>query len=128
MTDDTKKALEEILKLLSSSLQDGVGFAKQQIPLILQEKLTFDWWSYLVWTLLFTAIWVGSIFLIRAANRYKAAHKFEDYEFLLGLSWGWFVIMSFAELLALGFNVNEMLKITLAPRLYLLEWVKEFIK
>lgn len=127
MTPETQKLLEEALKSSLAALQSGAEFAKEQIPLILQEKLAYDFYYYLFFSIIWTLIWSTSIFYLRwSIKTYHASKSYDREGWLVG-GWCGLVGTSIVYLIALTNNIPAMIQIHLAPRLYLLEWLRTFI-
>lgn len=129
MNDEAKQLLMEALKNVLASLQSGADFAKQQIPLVIQEKLAYDWYYYLFFTTLWTGLWViAGIWCVYWVRSYYAQKQWYDEEWRSSLGYLPFAFMTIALLAALGNNISAMIQISVAPHLYLLEWLRGFIK
>ena len=125
MNDELKKVLTDYLLRLLSAVEKGVEFTADQIPLVIQEKLTYDFWESALWATLFytlTIISCGGLSIsIRAADK-------RDWEDTLTI----ILVITFAVLSCAGIGwfleggeeVARMLKIHLAPKLYILEWLR----
>lgn len=130
MSDEAKKALEESLVGMLKAAQDGATWAQGQIPLVLQEKLAFDFWLAAIWGVLSVALllWYFTGLRARIARAEAYGGPPSDAEIALAqLVVGG--VLSFMALLGLVFEcIPTALKITLAPRLYILEWARELVR
>lgn len=134
MTNETKKLLEEALKSSLAALQSGVDFAKTEIPLALKEKLSYDFWEAFFEIVFFTLLLLIFTAVMRASWKRAHSPELEGYdgeEARMGyycLAFIPFGLTSLVWIITTPINILTMIKITVAPRLYLLEWLKEFIK
>jgi hypothetical protein len=128
MSDEMRKALEAFLMNLLAGAQKwgekGADFAAEQIPLVLKEKLYYDFAWATVWL-------VFGLTLLVIANKvgiklWKSAETGEDDRLF-----GSVVIRLMGTVFALPFvftNLNTMLKIGLAPRVYIIEWLTSLVR
>ena len=125
MTDEMKKLLEDAFRLTLDGLKSGGAFAKEQIPLVIQEKLTYDFYYYLFFTIFLTVVCVAvfslGVFCIKKAN--KAGYDCEGW--WLGGVFGT-MIPTVVLFLTLTNNIPAMIQISVAPRLYIVEWLRAF--
>jgi len=103
-------------------------FVTEQAPLLVQEVLAWGFWYYFIWAAFCaTAILVGmfGIYSIMRCYFTKPAES-RDGDFL-----GATAVVSAATLVPLVFfclNLIWMLKIVIAPRMYLLEYLSKLVK
>lgn len=107
-----KDQINAILEALIESTKQIVDFGKAEIPILLREILTFEATK---WGILFVSIQIG-VFLI-----YKATRTLKGEERALI-----FVFMFMVEIVGLYFLIN-LTQALIAPRLYLLEYLKSFL-
>ena len=131
MNDETKQLLGEYLKRLLEAAETGVDFAAEQIPLVIQEKLTFDLAVAEVWMVV--AVLSMVVFTITARwslKKYKASkHPYKDHIQQYGVAEWLFATIPSIILVAVMVpvflaNLFTVLKISFAPRLYILEWLR----
>jgi hypothetical protein len=131
-----QRAEEVLLDMVNKAAEIGSA-AVDEIPLVVQELLTWHFYNSLILWLagvLFTVLWVTFVVKLwkdgskLMNNDYKPTQIKRD---LWGDEWGWLVystiigsVVSFAWLL----NQTDWLKILVAPRLYLLEYAAQLIK
>ena len=130
MKEELKDALQDktlnIINWLEGAIKTSTDFASEQIPLFIQELLHYNFVMSLSWFILgivgVITMVIGAILLIKWAN--KNFHVRDDacYFGLIFLSLG-FVCSSL-----MVFNNLDWIKIKLAPRVYLMEYVKENLK
>lgn len=128
MPDTVNTALKAVL----DALQSGVTFAKAEIPLLLKEKLAYDFYSTAVELSLVILIAVGLIISFVQFRKYD--HKrgaFNDYNkepigtIVTGVVGGVWLIITITSLFH---DLDILFKISLAPRLYLMEWLVSIVK
>lgn len=120
MPDD----LKPVLKLLLEALQSTGNFAMEQAPLVLREMI---WWgtgeAIFWWALWWTAAAVV-YFWIRPTVYY--AVDADDQDRAIGDIF-FRVGCSIAMLAAAGVNAFTLIKISVAPRLYLIEQIGQIL-
>ena len=125
MDPKIQDTLNEGLKTVLAGLQAGADFAREQLPLVCQEKLAYDFYYYVF----FTGMWLAAALIagVWAYSWHKAARREGHPDFLAaayfpaGMVWA-------ATVCALGNNVPNMIQIYFAPRLYLMEWLLSMVK
>jgi hypothetical protein len=127
MDEQMKSTLAEYLKKLLSMVEAGANFAVDQIPLVVQEKLAFDFWWAFVWFMVGLICGVSATLLIRTGIAvYRAREHRHDERFM-----GWVAPGTTLALLGTPLamtNLYTILKISLAPRLYIIEWLVGTVK
>lgn len=128
MTDTINAALKSVLE----AMQAGVDFAKAEIPLLLKEKLAYDFYSSGAELIFFLLIAIGlTIAFVKFLKYDRARNAFKDYDkepvgsVATGIFGGlWWIV----TLICLFNDGGNMIKIHLAPRLYLMEWLVSVVK
>lgn len=123
MDEQLKKILVQFLQLMLDGIEKGANFAGAQIPLVVQEKLRYELISYLIWGGIWTAAIVGAWILARWAIR-KCGDD-NEVKVFFRTSAG---VVSFIGVLCAGYYFDYALMIYIAPRVYILEWLKDLIK
>lgn len=124
-TPTTKELVNQAFSQVLESLQQAGEFAKEQIPLVLQEMLQWELWS---------SIFIGVIFAAFAIFSYKALKwsygKFqnstydeEGYGFLIAL----LAVCITGSIIGVVVNVLSAIKVLVAPRVYLIEHISNMI-
>ena len=125
MSEELQKSLNEYLSSLASTVKDGATFAGEQIPLVIQEKLSFDLVWAIVWMVMGIILLVVCGWLITMGRKVYNLDRYN--ESIIG-----YAICSVASgLVGIGLMLNNLyiiLNITLAPRLYIVEWVMGMVK
>lgn len=125
MNEELKGVLLSYLKQLLGVIENASRLAVDQIPQIVAEKLAYDFWEATFWTLLSAAILILSVF----SGRWGWKTLQEDPTgsdggapiiafALVGLIFGTIVFCA---------NSMIMLKIAVAPRLYIVEWLRTVV-
>jgi hypothetical protein len=120
MDEQMKTTLAEYMKKMLAAVETGANFAADQIPLIVQEKLAFDFWWSAVWVVLAVAGVIFGIWLIRGGNKLYKIDKYND--MVVGYFFGGFSLLAAGSIIGL-INTYYALKISLAPRLYIIDWL-----
>lgn len=109
---------------LLTYLQSGATFVVEQTPLVLQEILTYYFAYHLIWMLVCLFPLVAWIYAIRRYIKGYAKFSYDEKE-----NWGFCVAFGgvVATVVQIGTlaNLFEAVKIALAPRLYLIEYVSQ---
>ena len=120
MDEQTKKLLNEYLVKLLGAIEKGTDFAAEQIPLVIQEKLTFSFYEHLFYAFVWGLPVLTIVGICLWLSRYFYKDNDSDWP---GPLVGGFVVLC-CGLIPVGYNVVAMLKISIAPRLYILEWLQ----
>lgn len=130
MNEEKINSLKE--RLLESSekmiqfVEDSSEFVVEQTPLLIQEILQFYLAANILWGICFLAATSLTAYLMKRFWRTIKKHAEDD---LFAWAVGTF-ILGIAFTMAATTTVNyiiNILKITLAPRLYLLEYMKDLL-
>lgn len=137
MKPETQDKLESIsiagLERIASWLERAESFAIDQAPRVVQEIVNWGLWSYSVLTVLslgFLALfmWLG----IRMVKIVISIHRDKDKDDSEGNMWGTFGGISFLValiwLIPAIVNASGLLYVLVAPRLYVIEQLKDMIK
>lgn len=128
-TDTTKEQLNQLLSLITESLSQGKDFVLEQAPLIAQEIVQYGRVTKPITTV---ACAIAVIFCFVIINRgfktIKNAGKYEDCEIFKGscyivsggLTGGCFIV-GFCQ------SLQECILVWFAPRLYIIEYIKDFV-
>ena len=125
MKEQLEKQSLELLTWLEQTIKTTANFTAEQIPLFVQELLRYHYWmslSYFILGLVGTisTIWSGCVYVKWCLK--DDGDKEDCIPFVL------FWIVPLAVSIITFFNNVEWIMIQLAPRLFLLEYVKELIK
>ena len=126
MNEQTKKLLQDYLVKLLEAAEKGAEWTAAQIPLIIQEKLAWEFWVHicygLLWGLTVVVVAYMSIQLYRANKQSSYLDGFDLYgaPLLLGL-------LAIPGLIGVCFNLEHVIQISIAPRLYLLDWLRRLL-
>ncbi len=127
-----------LIDFIEKSGGAAMDFTKEQVPLVIDEILRWGWWSAFV---PLVAIPTGAIVSALMARRaYNEIPVHQEGYYRGGKSWesvpGVFcivcliatIILSVASVPSTFINGGTVLKISVAPRLYLLDQLKELVK
>ena len=132
MNEALEAQLSELLSKLIANVEKGTSFAADQIPLVVQEKLTVDFvWSF-VFLVLMSLLYAGALALARVCYlKYKNndPYSYASYhgDWLIGCNVIWVVSTLVWAVVTLA-TAKSILYIWLAPRIYVLEWLREGLK
>lgn len=133
------KALAEILEFLRDGLESGVEFASEQVPILIQEILSWGLIYYAMNLLIWISIPGVVLFVawrLRTWLRVEEdCHSYKDCSGYDGKEVAWVVshwVLPIASsvwaICVIGTFVPPILKILVAPRLYLIEQVQYLIR
>lgn len=110
MDEQLKQQLAEFMSKMLAAAEQGATWASGQVPLVIQEKLLFSFWSSMA------AIVVGVICIVVALVTLKKVMAADESPLivlnLFGIIGGSLLVIV---------NAQRALKIVLAPRLYIVE-------
>lgn len=110
------KSTKEILNGFLKDLESGKKFVLEQTPDVIQQKIRFDVIQSILVLLMLSIIHIISIITI--------AIKYKTDEMAVGVS----IVASFLGLLMMLQPANLLLQIFIAPKTYILEIVKQYLK
>jgi hypothetical protein len=131
MNEEAKKLVIEYLQKLMNGIEKGADFAADQIPQIAQEIIVYG-------RAINTATFVGCILGIIVAvavcvKLFKLCIKKYDetpspgYGFLMGVNFVWSSVIIGVLTYHLSYSIIPLFKSWFAPRLYLIEYIKELV-
>jgi hypothetical protein len=127
MNENLQNTINEALKALLASVQQGAGFVQEQLPTVVQQKLMFDFWECLAEIGFAIIFMVGSIYWVRLCIKMdKASGAYDSLWEAAGyvptvVVWG-------LGLISIPLNVMTAIKILVAPNLYILEWLRGMVR
>lgn len=127
LLDKLTQSSEKLLDFIEKTGETSVDFAKEQVPLVIQEVLSWGFYSnglYLIINLILFLIFLScNLYSIKIGKR---LHNDTDGIVWLGCCFGLTpTLITFVNSIAYG---STVLKIWCAPRLYLLETLRTLIK
>ena len=123
MDPQLKAQLEIFLASLISTTERGLTVAEAQIPQVIQEKLLYDSVEALMYTVLCVLLLIATGFLVRYAMFLYNTKPSDDVWMISTLV----SIITAITGFGLTFNIFTLLKIYLAPRVYILEWLRSML-
>jgi hypothetical protein len=125
MTPELQKALAELLAKMMTYADDAVGFAKDQIPPLIQEKIAYGRaWETSVFVVGFISCFILWRFAMRTWRWEKGGGTNDENR---GLPTVLVSIVSVVASMATLSQLNSMLLVWFAPRLYIVEWLKSMV-
>ena len=119
MEELEKKALELALKM-GDGVELAVNRLYEEAPLYVQELLIYYFWSHLFWGIL------GIVALISVAVFFfKVIKKIDDSDPLCFLGFLTCILLSMIFIGVALVNLEESLKIGVAPRVYVVDYIKD---
>lgn len=123
MSDKENAAEKALAELLDKSMQAG-DFLVEQAPMVVQELLAYKTAEHAIYSVVFFL--VCAISTSGAFNRLNSYRKVGDPDDL-----GWFMVLSFLSASSLLLFVSDLLslvKVMIAPKVYLLEYAAALVK
>jgi uncharacterized membrane protein YidH (DUF202 family) len=120
--------LEEILTEIIQSAQTAKDFVIDQAPDVIQQLLAWHFWFHAAFVLILSVIMILAFFTARWFNLKRIAAKercksADNYELCIGFS----IVAVIVSFVFVVYNAIMMLKIYIAPKLYLLEYAASLI-
>ena len=134
MDAETKALLLKYLEVGADRLGRGAAFVEAEIPLVVQEYLSWYWWENTIGVVMDILFIILVILLVKACMySYK---RLEAEEFDGDCNWwGGLVCSSVAALviavitsISLSLDVQNLVKVSVAPRVVILEKIAEVAK
>ena len=124
---DKLTTMNDYVNFLIQKIGEGGDFLKDQIPPLINEIILFERFIAILYFLISLGILLTSIYFINLIYKKTLSKKYgyEDYD--VGIT----VLLCFAGFASFVnsiLSIYEVLKIFLAPKLYILEYLREFIK
>ena len=130
MNDQLQGAVASMLGSLQAGAQMGFDFLKAEIPDFIQEILRFKVAEAIVFLVFFTVV-SGGMGLLGAffwTRRDKVMVDYDGTRCAIGLAICLWCFAAIILLIAYPINIMTIIKINLAPKLYLLEELKNILK
>lgn len=115
------KTLLEFATNIKDVATDAVSFGKEQVPLVVQELLKYEFYNSFI---IFVSLLGLFIYLIHYLRKTKNDYRDCDQE----IARVFCVVLSIACFVTCFFHGNRALKVKLAPRVYILEYIKGMVK
>lgn len=123
MDEQTKQTLNEYLSTLLDYAKKGTDFVAEQIPLVIQEKLSYDFAMNIITGILFL---IPGICVWGIWYYYCTVEDWDSDEVIPAtMLAGVFGTFSF---IPAYFYFMDAIKIYAAPRLYIIEWLSTLVK
>lgn len=123
MEDELKVRLTKYLDALEAGVTKAGDFVGDQAPEVAREYLLWEYWWHLIGVIVF-----GSLLLVAAIVIWRLWKKFghdDDCQFGLGMG-GTMVMVGLIT--GTGVNLHHVIKVTVAPRVVLIERVAGALK
>ncbi len=120
--------LETALVDLLSTVKDVKEFTLEQAPEVLQQLITFHLWANIVWLIICVALMIAAIPIGRRCieeNSKPLLKRREPFELAIPMFGGVFLgvfVIPFACCI-----IYEILHITIAPKLYIIEYIAKIL-
>jgi len=122
-----EQKLEQYLDEIVQMLREAGAFALEELPEFVQELLHFYFWYHSLWTMVFFILCLGSFFLVYMTRVWKEEAKWSIDRDKWNL-WGMlFALAGSFFLMFFSYHGIQMLKITIAPRVYLIQSLSKFL-
>lgn len=114
------KHADELLQYLQVGMKDGVDFAKQQVPLIIQEYLKWGMAEAILY--MFVCLLISVVLFTYATKRKRPWNGDRDPSPYLAVTAGLIAFIPFFV------NAFTLVQIWIAPRVYLIEQFTKLVK
>ena len=128
-TNQWEGVLLEIVTSTKEGIAKGVDFAMEQAPDVCHQLLAFKMWEHGIWVFVFTfPLLAFLVFLLFMRKRWRAL----DFDTEAGATAICASILwAFVSLIISGFAIHEaiaLIKVVVAPKLYLIEYLSALVK
>jgi hypothetical protein len=122
-----KDASSEIYGASKAGIVKAVDFAQEQAPMVVQEFLTWKFAQSVIWT---TVCVISLVALVVFFLKCKKLAESDSSEDVIGFFGVIVCIIAFICVCAYGVipNVEQMVKVKVAPRVYIIEWVSDQVQ
>ena len=131
MNEEIQSRITKYMDAIESSAQKTGEFLSEQTPLLAQEYLAWYFWSHCFFVVVVSIVFVLSLFVIRWLRKeYKIEEEKSNNSEVTGFITGCILValvFSLGSLVFICVNIYEMIKVTVAPRVVLLEKVTELL-
>lgn len=125
MNDQLSNALAEILKTSKDGIINMALFAQQQAPELAKEVIQWGFWSNLVWVIV-SPIVIGICYkLCLVGIKIKKDDDFSTMPMMIFVGCG---ILFIIFILTFFCSLQELIKCLVAPKLYMIDYVKDLLK
>jgi len=127
MSEQLQAALTKVLEGLLATAEKATDVGSEQLPFVIHEYLAWGLWSHSislgVWLVVAASLYTTAVSLRRSVKEYDT---FDDVPHKLETAWimGHYVLPClgiFAAAFALAVHANAIVKILVAPRVYLID-------
>lgn len=124
-----EQKLEQYLDEIVQMLREAGAFALEELPEVIQEFLYFYFWYHSLWTMVFLILCLGSFFLFYMTREWKKeAEKNWNIDADKWNLWGMFLVTAGSFfLMFFSYHGIQLLKITIAPRVYLIQSLSKLL-
>jgi len=125
MLRGVKVAGGEVYQASKTAIVKSVDFTMEQAPLVVKEFLVIRAVSSVRWLIVWGLVATGFFYLSHRAHGYflKTREDSDDQALAWGANWILSIIACIILIMSLSLNGMNIAKITLAPRVYLIEYV-----
>jgi len=128
--------IELLLKETVEVLKQGKQLAEEEIPLIIQEFLTWELVSSIMWVVIGVILFLIGRYLphmwLNDGREYDLDEKFfsrycSRNDSGVILAYMLFILLTFISFIMVLVNLFNAIKIIIAPRVYLIEWASDLV-
>ena len=125
MNEELQQRLKKYMDFIESSVKETGDFVIEQSPLVIQEFLSWYFYSHLFF--LIVSVVFGLIFISIAFYALKGPiiNDNDDVDIIATIA---VCIFSIISILSILYNSYNLIKVTVAPRLVILEKISELIQ
>lgn len=125
--DALNLALAEIITKASQTVSDGISFLSAELPEVARQVLTYNLYSSVVY---FVLSLIGFLITIKLYLKFLKVRDKDDYsadeKLVFASLWGFLFGIIFLGILLC--EVSTIIKIVMAPKLFLIEWTTSILK
>lgn len=127
MTTLEQAAANVILKATEAT-STAIDFVTGQLPEIVRQYLQFQlYWNIFIVSVSLLVI-LAFLLNIKRIHKYDSTLNIKDQGGVLFAFWGIFVLTSLLTLPMIVLSIKEILMISLAPKVYIIQWASSLVK
>lgn len=128
MNEKTQEILMSYMGKAEGALQNISDFASDQIPLVIQEYLSWQFYGSVINAIVFLTILSLALYLLNMLVNWTLKQTASD-DIGPGV-FGSFILLLFSLFMIAGFiyHSKEAVKVSVAPRVVIVDWLKDSVQ
>lgn len=126
MSKELDAALIDIIQSTKEGVKTGLGFLQQQLPDIIQQLLMWELYSSIFWGVFQLCIAFGLFYVAYKVSKREMTGYWDYWDkYFPSVS---LYVVSIPFIFSFLFNVATVIKISIAPKIFLMEYAAHLVK